>query len=176
MLCDNHYDHCGKKWTLESCDSFHDDECPECRSSITASSSTEFVNGGQITRHHASDINSGTQIFEVSLIGQSDYSNETDALVLWVEAVCSKEVMELLSPVKALLIGDIVNTGHEPSKCSYKDGLDLRVGESTEDVILNCIKRKYDFIESLDFGAIDLASELVAADISRKCASFIKSI
>lgn len=52
MYVDNHYEHCGKHWTLDGCDSFHNDKCPECNKEIEPYSSTEYTEEGSKEHHH----------------------------------------------------------------------------------------------------------------------------
>lgn len=54
MLVDNHYTCalCGTDWTTPDCDSFHDDRCPECDSSTSPHSSTEYTDEGEKEHYH----------------------------------------------------------------------------------------------------------------------------
>lgn len=52
MICDNHYSHCGEVWTVEGCDSFHNDRCPKCKNEVQPDSSTEYTEHGPKQHHH----------------------------------------------------------------------------------------------------------------------------
>jgi hypothetical protein len=54
ILVTNHYSHkeCGEEWSLEGCDSFHNDECPACESEILPTSSTVFTESGESIVNH----------------------------------------------------------------------------------------------------------------------------
>lgn len=54
MLVDNHYVHCGEEWTVEGCDSFHNDRCPKCETEIQPYQSTEYTEEGTKELYHTS--------------------------------------------------------------------------------------------------------------------------
>jgi hypothetical protein len=52
MLIDNEYEHCGTTWIATDCDSFNNDECPECRKEITPFQSVSYTDEGEKTTYH----------------------------------------------------------------------------------------------------------------------------
>ena len=52
MLTDNHYEHCGIEWTIEDCDSFHNDKCGVCGKEVSPVSSTEYTEDGTKEHYH----------------------------------------------------------------------------------------------------------------------------
>jgi len=66
MNCDNHYTHCGTDWTVEDCDSFHNDKCPKCGDEICPTRSTEYTSGGAQEHYHV-DITSNITIENVNI-------------------------------------------------------------------------------------------------------------
>lgn len=52
MLCDNHYSHCDTDWTVENCDSFHNDRCPSCDTEVQPIRSTEYTDEGTKEHYH----------------------------------------------------------------------------------------------------------------------------
>jgi hypothetical protein len=52
LLCDNFYEYCDDSWVAESCDSYHDDVCPQCEKPVTPFKSIEHTEEGAKTIHH----------------------------------------------------------------------------------------------------------------------------
>jgi hypothetical protein len=175
MICDNHYEHCDQKWTTEECDSFHNDECPVCESEITPYSSTEYTDTGT-KEHYHNTTDSKHHIFEVTLVGHSGSSEETDNLILWIAGDNVKSVASLLNPVSALITGTIGKTEFSANEISFKDGVDLKVGESTVEDTLNCVIGKYLPINDLYVLDYNLKSQDTADEVKRQCDKYITGI
>lgn len=165
MICDNQYFHCGTSWTLEDCDSFHNDECPKCGSEITPERSTEYTEEG--TKEHYHSMN----VYEVDLVGFAGGTDLTDDLVLWVKANSLDSVKTLLEPVSAIIAG--IQKTDMSSTYTEADGIDLVEGVSSEDDVMSRVAGGYSSINDLYVNDYNLKSELAANEIARQCREFV---
>ena len=168
MLCDNHYSHCDESWTLEDCDSFHNDECPKCGSEITPANSTEYTEEG--TKEHYHSMN----VYEVDLVGFYGGTDLTDDLVLWIKASSEDSLKTLLEPVSALVSSIQLLTDIDGDSTEL-DGVDLTEGLSTADDVMSRVAGGYSSINDLYIGDYNLKSELAANEIARQCREFVAS-
>lgn len=167
MNCDNHYECCDSKWTTEDCDSFHNDECPECGDEMTPMSSTEYTEEGTKEHYHS------MSVYEVDLVGFAGGTDLTDDLVLWVKANNLDAVNTLLEPVSAV-VSSIQLTDMDNSH-TEADGIDLIEGVSTEDDVMSRVAGGYSSINDLYVNDYNLKSELAAEEIARQCREFVAS-
>jgi hypothetical protein len=141
MLVDNNYFHCGDSWIVENCDSFHNDECPQCSSEIEPFKSTEYTEDGDKEHYHSTD-----SVYEVELAGHSCVSEGRDNLLLWIAASSEEKMREALKPFKNIVSDKV-------SKTDYKmdvAGVDISAEDSLNSIYA-CIRKKYEAVKGEDF-------------------------
>jgi hypothetical protein len=138
MLVDNNYFHCGDSWIVENCDSFHNDECPQCSSEIEPFKSTEYTEDGDKEHYHSTD-----SVYEVELAGHSCVSEDRDNLLLWITASSEESLREALKPFKNIVSDKV-------SKTDYKmdvAGVDFSADDSLK-VLTASLSKKYDAVKT----------------------------
>lgn len=141
MLVDNHYFHCGDSWIVENCDSFHNDECPECSSEIEPFKSTEYTEDGDKEHYHSAD-----SVFEVELAGHSCVSEGRDNLILWIAAESEEDVRKALKPFKNIVSDKVSKTDYRIDVA----GVDITAYDSPNSIIA-CIRKKYEAVKGENF-------------------------
>jgi len=113
-----------------------------------------------------------TAIYEATLSGCSDETPQTDELVIWIEAENKEQVRALLSPISALIDGDIVKTDYNPVGI-VEGAVDLFVGESQAEDVIYVTAGKYSFIDGLYLSDYNLTEEFTANRIVELCSQYI---
>lgn len=140
MSIENFYSHCGTVWTLSDCDSFHEDECSVCQSSITPYLSIEYNTDNNDVVHNHSNF----KMFELVLAGNNDSSVELDNLILWVLSDSIDTIKEKLSVYSNIINFDeyrCIDNNNEI--INYTIGIDFSTFDS-DDFIKDSIIEKYE--------------------------------
>lgn len=115
-----------------------------------------------------------TAIYEATLFGHSDETPQTDELVIWVVSQNKEQALDLLSKISALIDGDLVKTDYDPNEI-VEGAVDLVVGESQAEDVVDVAAGKYSFIDGLYLSDYNLTEELTAGRLKELCSQYIEA-